>query len=195
MGLNASIRIRVVDGLLLKHINALAGRMCEAFGYEDFLIPEARSTEKDTRATHAIEHLHGNFYEVNYVGRYYGRDYERGDAPFILTLLRWLYHSVLVKDIWYGADSTDWELVDLNYINKLETYFITVGHEPYFYTPPKSYDAKRYFCALCQREAVPHYWGQLAEQRVEGQICHGCGMRVLYHHATDTFTLADSYWK
>lgn len=73
------------------------------------------------------------FIRVHLFGRYYGKGYERGDWPFLRSVMEWLEVCIPGCEVWYGGDSSGVEHQHYGPVERadLNRHFLLYGHRPY----------------------------------------------------------------
>lgn len=149
MGIDAEmfVKIKGQPHLTEKDLKVLRARIGDAFGPSKFLIYSDKNCCK-----HSLEEVQEigqdsadeeeatirpapgeQFIQVSLYTRYYGKDYERGDFPFIYTVSLWLEANLPNAEVWYGGDSSGvlFRPFSGTYREELLQHFLKVGHTPY----------------------------------------------------------------
>ena len=94
------------------------------------LITRFEQGEKRNFCCDTISHDEENecLYMVDYGWRYYGEDYERGDALTIFGILLYLENNDLIKHVFYGDGCFPIRLVTKKEIYEIAEHFSKVGN-------------------------------------------------------------------
>ena len=121
------------------------------------------------------------FVRVYPATRYYGREYERGDLPFLLILAEWLERKIPQGELWYGGDSSGCiaEPFDKEARENLFMHFVKVGHRPYntFFGE----GLPRAICEFCGGIPMMNNGGG---QGYLFNTCNGCGNKAIIDRRT-----------
>ena len=73
------------------------------------------------------------FIDVNLMGRYYGKGYERGHWPNLRAIICWLSARIPQGEVWYGGDSSGCcaEHMTPDRIADLDAHWFANGRRPY----------------------------------------------------------------
>lgn len=100
------------------------------------------------------------FIKVSLYGRYYGKDYERGDWPKLRACIFWLAARIPDAQVWYGGDSSGCcaEHANATFLAALDQHWVFNARRPYV-------RHKSDFSAL---------FGVLPTDRIEPPVCELC---------------------
>lgn len=174
MGVGAMMFVVPNKPLTDHELATLAGDLGAAFGPHTFWIDDEH---------HCLSRVDGHWakmvpagaLEVNWMMRYWGVGYERGDLPVILAVARWLEENV--GPVYYGGDcGDDFALFDEEAREKLWEHFSSVGN-PYFqragwFSDGNWNNTTQPKCKRCGDRSMSHNGGGGA---IEFFICCGCG--------------------
>lgn len=133
------------------------------------------------------------FINVNLMGRYYGKGYERGDWPSLRACIYWLAVRIPQGEVWYGGDSGGCcaEHASVQFLNDMDMHWALHTRRPYVRyeskfkgmfgsMPMDSVDPP--ICQLCD---VP--MADCGGSRDFGFYwCDGCGAKASKHHSGTT---------
>ena len=190
MGIDANMYVVVPKERALEPlaIRKLAGELVEAFGHEhfyylrcegqhalrDFANKDGSFLGEDRRMTKDSQILY-----VSLTTRFYGPNYERGDAPFLICLGEWLEFRLPYGKVFYGGDSGGREtpmLFDGEARAALFQHFAVNGHTPYHATFGASRREGAPTCDFCGGRAMTDLGGGGSLGFFE---CYGCHWRVI----------------
>lgn len=130
------------------------------------------------------------FINVNLYGRYYGKNYERGDWPSLRSCIYWLSVRIPQGQVWYGGDSSGCcaEHATTQFLNDMDMHWALHTRRPYVRYENKF---KGMFGAMpmdnvappvCQLCDVP--MAECGGSRDFGFYwCDGCGAKASKHHS------------
>jgi hypothetical protein len=191
VGIDAEMFVRTHLKFTEESVRELSCDLCEAFGHNNFLIWTQGEPEDQHHALSIcklwqqdgpdIKPKSGEtFIRVHFYCRYYGKTYERGDLPLIISVADWLEHRVTDGKVWYGGDSSG---VCAKPFGKKERaalfdHFCSVGHKPYegFFDRSAEDDAMRPTCNFCRVPRRRYMW---SGAKGAGYICDACGDKIV----------------
>jgi hypothetical protein len=128
------------------------------------------------------------FIKVNLHGRYYGKEYERGDWTTLRACIFWLTTKIPSGQVWYGGDSSGCcaQHADSIFMAEMDRHWVDNARRPYVRHENKykgmfgrfpAHDIVAPVCNLCD---VP-----MAEcggsQTYNFYWCDGCGLKASKH--------------
>lgn len=201
MGIDAQLLVRNPKPLSPLEVRKMSRDLVAAFGIERFcVIPPGVYDENGSHALEIVDEYvqdgptlrpaNGEqFIIVNVSSRWYGKGYERGDLPVLISIAEWLELRIQGSQIWYGGDSSGVLAKSFDACGRRELFqhFVKVGHDPY-----SSFFGKvgSETCAFCA-DAPMH--GCRGGPGGVGYVCDGCGLHRLVTH-DGTKTEAYGHW-
>lgn len=141
MGIDAEIFVKTTHIPTQEELEEWRCKLGDAFDPENFLIGTHQpalevvsAVYQDSFEEPELKPKEGEvFIKVNIWSRYYGIGYERGDYPFIYTLIRWLEANIPEAVVYYGGDSSGclFEHFHREKREHLMDHFLRSGHAPY----------------------------------------------------------------
>lgn len=190
MGVDARMLVKTRAPVTADQVRDWAYHLASAFGPEKFLLIRPNSPgSRHWPLQHALTIIEEyaqeglpilpaegeTLIEVNLFGRYYGRHYERGDAPFIISVADWLERRIPGGEIWYGGDNGRLGPFGEATRALLWQHFCEVGHTPYEDFFNRSDDGiKAPVCELCQKPMRRMGWGP----KWAMFACSGCSLQL-----------------
>lgn len=202
MGIDAEMYLKTRREVTQAEIKAVSWELGQHFGPEHFWIgpPNVEAGLPGHYAVEVVESYDQDgptiypepgetFVRVNLWTRYYGPDYERGNAVLILAVAKYLEGRLAPCSVHYGGDSSGVcaEPFDAEARERLWQHFAKHGHWPY-----QSYFGKHAppppVCDFCDHEMVNYGGGPDASY----YYCQGCGRNT---HISASGQIARDDWK
>jgi hypothetical protein len=205
MGIDAQMLVKTRATVTPEQVRRWSWEMVGEFGHDNFwMFGEGdlalRLTDEFTQDGEPITPEPGEtLIECHLDGRYYGPEYERGDAPLLISIAGWLEANIPGASVWYGGDSSGVlaTLFDERAREVLLRHFVRVGHLPY-----QGYFGRGENGPMCPRchENMLHSGGGGGETF---WFCYGCpnkaisnaSRQMIWSDGADVFTKVKEFRK
>lgn len=207
MGIDAEMFARVRSPITEADVKLAAWDLCATFGAERFwdFKPPLHIVERWEQDGPDIEPQPNEvFVRVMLGTRYYGKGYERGDLPLIVSVAEWLEQRFPGCEVWYGGDSSGVcaERFNTAARDEMKRHYYAHGHAPYVGGFGRGIGGERPSnrpspCARCVPGRDKHEtgWGPTGSLLLH---CAGCGKYFGTRDGGETWTEgknSDEAWR